>query len=121
MDKISIDQFKKLLTDFIPEAEIQAKVEGLAEAVDELHAILGSPKITVFTDKINKMFEEKKMVDEDGNPLRVENPQSAFDGFRIDGDLVHFTLTEEQDRWFRSNQLYGDDILGKLGFKYITE
>jgi len=31
---------------------------------------------------------------------------------------INNALSDSEDRWLRSNQLYGDNILGQLGFKY---
>ena len=118
MIEINFDQFKDITKNFIPNTIKELEIEGFDGGIKELQEYFDSGKATAFTKKANKMFREKNLTDDEGNPITVENPGPALSDLTIDKTEIRIELSAAQERWFRANQLYGNDILGKLGFKY---
>jgi len=112
-------KFKKRLDSFIPDALEQAKEDGLAEGIASIKEALESEEANSFTMRMNEMFKSRGLKDEDGNFVRVENPRAAF-------DRDQYSHTEDEERWWRSQELYGPalglgNILKELGFKYTSK
>jgi hypothetical protein len=114
------DDFEKTILEFIEQQKVEA-VNGSAEgSLQELKEALESPEARSFTDKINKLYEEQGIKDDDGEPLILEHPSDLVNKISWDSNNKesYFSITTNEDQWIRANKLYGSDILGKLGFKY---
>jgi len=113
----NVGDLEKAVFQFIDELKEEVEQNAIEESVKQL--VTSVEEESGFTNKANKIFEQQKVVDGAGNPLKVENPGRTLS--RIDPKSgAEITLTAEEDRWLRSNKLYGDDVLKRLGFKYTN-
>lgn len=111
------EQFKDVIKEFFSETVDQLKNENFKESVELLQNSFDSTEAAEFTNNTNKMFKRKQLKDDNGNPIEIKNPSSALKQAISYGDEVECELSEEQERWFRANQLYGNNILKKSGFE----
>lgn len=118
-----MDEFLKFDIDqFIEEHQQEVIIEVAPEAAEMLSEAVGSDDAKSFTTKMNEIYEKRDQLDADGNPLQIETPLNLINRMVPNSDgSVRFTLTPAEDRWFRANQLYGSNIIGKAGFRYEVE
>ena len=116
------DHFKKLITEFIETCKSEVLLDGSKAAVDGLEEALNSSDAIAFTEKMNKLYEKQGITDSNGDILTLQHPNDFASRVILNPDgKGTFSITSEEDRWIRANQLYGNNILGKLGFKYTDE
>ena len=114
------EDLEQYLMETIEEQKQAISEDGGKDSVQELQEALSSADAIAFTTKMNQLYKDQGIKDDDGNPLTIQHPQDlpakiSWASNGLSGDV---SLTPEEDRWIRANQLYGNDILGKLGFKY---
>ena len=93
----------------------EAELKSSAEAIELLKETLRSDKAKTFVNHMNQIFKNL------GMEARVEDPSPVADNLKMEGTEGTVMLTEGEDQWFRSNKLYGSDMLGEIGFKYTSE
>lgn len=105
-------EIKKMIADLMEECRTELEYEGAEESVEVLQDALRSGTAIEFTESMNKQL-----------PNPIDNPANAFSDIAWSDDRKHaqVDLTPEEERWLRANKLYGNDMLGKLGFKYTNE
>jgi N-formylglutamate amidohydrolase len=111
-------QIKNLMMSFI-ESEKDALARDFSQqSFHELQDALSSADAIAFTLKMNQLYKEQGITDDYGDPLTIQHPEnlSAKVTWNSDGTSGTIKFTEAEERWLRANKLYGDDILGKLGF-----
>jgi hypothetical protein len=111
-----IEELQNFIKSFVDDAMEVSKSAGSAHILSNLKSAIASEGD--FTDRMNNMFAEKGLKDEDGAPIRVKSPIEALNEAVDENGRIKFKMTVEEDRWFRSNKLYGNDILRKLDIKY---
>lgn len=104
----------------LEEAEAQALEEAFDEAISDLISGLDSADVQRSVNRINDFYRKKGVKDEDGNIVQVSSPAAAVKNMTIKRDKLigQIELSSEEERWFRSDKLYGENILKKLGFDY---
>lgn len=122
MKNIDPKNLVKSVKDLVSDLEEELKEEVGNEAINQLNEVLESGEAIEFTDRVNQLFKEKGLKDEKGNLLQVERPTNIASRiiWEEDGQIAKFDLSVAEDRWFRANALYGNNILEKLGFKYTN-
>lgn len=120
--KITADNIQKLLNDAAKELSEDLEQEAKKEYIELLTKELMSAEAIEFTDRMNAYFAKEDLKDEDGNPIRITHPTNFSERINWDASKqdVMFIMTEEEDRWFRVDALYGNNILSRLGFKYTS-
>lgn len=108
-------ELEKSIQNFIDECVNEIQEGGAQDSVQNL--VDGVAKADEFTNRANQLFKDQDLKDENGNLIQVENPAQELDQIEPENGS-QFEISEEGDRWLRSNKLYGRDILGKSGFKY---
>jgi hypothetical protein len=114
------EDLEQYLLDMIEEQKQAISEDSGKDSVQELQEALSSGEAIAFTARMNQLYKDQGIKDDDGNPLTVQHPEDlpakmSWDSGGLSGTV---SITPEEDRWIRANQLYGNDILGKLGFKY---
>lgn len=117
---MNVKDFEKIVTEFIEEQKDALIAEKAEASIIDLQEALNSADAIAFTIKMNQLYKDKGITDDNGEPLTISHPRDLAIKLSPDGLSGSFDLTPEEDRWLRANQLYGEDILGKLGFKYTN-
>ena len=112
---------KKDLENFFQDLSQQVAVILTPQAVDQLCEIVQSSEAQLFTSKMNKQYRDEKTIGADGEIIQVKTPTDLRSRMRLlaDGNY-QFNMSLEEDRWFRANQLFGNNITKKVGFKYTN-
>jgi hypothetical protein len=120
--KLDPSNLEKFVNQHINEWREELEREGLNEHIEALSQKLQSSEALEFTQRMNKYFAKEDLKDEDGNPIRIQHPHGFASRISWDssGKSAFFDMTEEEDRWFRADALYGNNILKELGFKYTN-
>lgn len=116
------EDFMDTVLDFINEFVDKIKIQVSKDGLEDLSDLLAGSEAAAFTQRMNKIYEDNKIVDEYGNVLTIQHPTNLKSRVNWTEDNIGtLEITEEEDRWFRADASYGQDIIGKLGFKYISE
>lgn len=112
--------FRRLL-----ENEINAVVGEAREAVAEdlvvhLQILLRSPRAAESVKRITEALRARGAVGSDGEPLAIGDPAELADRVVVRDGQVFFTVSDDEDRWLRADQLMGLDLLSELGIKYTS-
>lgn len=122
---MNVNEFKKqlesLLMNFIEDESDELLQEFSKESIYELQEAFSSAEAIQFTVKMNKFYEDQGILDDYGEPLTIQHPENLQNkiAWNADGSGGTIEFTEAEERWLRANQLYGNNILGKLGFNYL--
>ena len=116
------DFFDFSIEDFLEDYEQELMFIMAPEIAEALAKAVSSAEAQAFTKKMNEQYEDNNDLNEDGSPKRIETPVDLMNRMAPNNDgTVRFVMSQEEDMWFKANKLFGDDILGKLGFEYIIE
>jgi hypothetical protein len=111
-----IEELQEFIKSFVDEAMGDVESAGPSAILDNIKSEVANS--SGFTEKMNDMFAAKNLKDADGVPIRVKNPIEALNEAVDEDGRIKFMMSPEEDRWFRADKLYGNNILGKLGIKY---
>ena len=114
------NQIKKLMLDFIDQEQKALAEQFSKESFSDLKAALSSADAIAFTMKMNKLYKDQGITDDNGDPLTIQHPENlqAKVSWDSSGSSGTIKFTDAEERWLRANQLYGSNILGKLGFDF---
>lgn len=116
-----MDFFKADLKKFLQQLSQQLFVELSGAAVDILCEAIESPEAEAFTLKMNQRYKSENTIGPDGKIVQVKTPSNLRNRIqKLDNDNYQLIMSIEEDRWFRANQLFGNNIIGKVGFKYTN-
>ena len=113
-----LTEFGKSLKKLAAKSIDEFKQESIQEFADQLRKLLRSGKASMSARKLNNLFSSRNHVDDDGNPISVASPADIADKIVIVDDVIMIALTQDEDRWFRADSIFGDNILSELGIKY---
>ena len=106
---------------FFKECESAISITLSEFAMQSLIEAVKSAEAAAFTIKMNELYKVQNTKDDNGNIKKISTPADLGSRMEPEGENTwSFIMSLEEDRWFRANQLFGDDILGKLGFKYTN-
>ena len=113
-------QIKKLMLNFIEQEKKEVAEQFSKESFHELQAALSSADAISFTMKMNQLYKDQGILGDNGDPLTIQHPENLNAKVTWDttGTSATIKFTDAEERWLRANQLYGDNILGRLGFNY---
>lgn len=117
----NLSKFGKSLKNFASERVNELRVAGVHDFADALRELLRSGRANMSARKLNQLFKDRNHVDENGELIRVANPAEIADKIIVVGDVVMIALTQDEDRWFRADAIFGSNILSELGIKYRQE
>ena len=114
-----MDFFKVDFKDFLKECENYFISFPDLTAVKQLSDAVESQEAKNFTMIMNNIYKMENMTDEDGVVITISTPLGLESRITSNSDgTFNFSMTSAEDRWFRANKTFGDDILGKINFKY---
>jgi len=108
--------------DFFKSLEQEQAREIIDASIQNLINGLRSSEADGFTRRINDFYVKQNLTDENGNIIKVSTPGEALRRIIMNYDqhTGEFSLSPEEERWLRSDKLYGKNILGRLGFQYTN-
>ena len=121
MDVDNIEnQIKKLMMDFINQEQKALSEQFSKDSFDDLKVALSGADAIAFTMRMNRLYKDQGITDDNGDPLTIQHPDNLQAKVTWDSSGTSGTIkfTEAEERWLRANQLYGNNIIGKLGFDF---
>ena len=113
--------FSRNLEKFATECIDDFKLTSIHDFAEELKKLLKSGRAGMSAKRLNQLFKERNHTDGNGQLITVANPSEIADKITVVDGIIMIALTQDEDRWFRADVLFGNDILAELGIKYRQE